>query len=688
MKYPDTERSDQTDVYHGVTVADPYRWLENPDSEATKAWVKAENEVTFKYLKQLPNRKAIQDRLTQLWNYERFGLPRSRRGKYFYTRNNGLQNQSVLLVADSLTGEPHELIDPNKWTKDGTADLAAWTPSDDGKLLAYAKATAGSDWKEWFVLNVETGEQLSDHLKWVKFSGVSWTPDSAGFYYSRYDEPKEGEEFTGSNYFQKLYYHKLRDDQSADQLIYERKDEKEWGFGGHVTEDGKLLIISVWKGSERKNQLFYKRLDQPDAKVVELITGFDAEYDYLGNYGDTLYVLTDADAPNRRVMAIDLTNPEVENWQELIAERKEVLESISLTGNQFMAEYLQDAKSVVHIYDLTGKRTRELKLPGIGSVGGFGGLRDATETFYYFTGYTQPTTIYHYDLATGKSKVFKSPDVPIDSSQYETRQVFFKSTDGAKVPMFITYKKGIQWDGKRPTILYAYGGFNISLTPGYSPANMAWIEAGGVYAVANLRGGGEYGRQWHEAGMKENKQQVFDDFISAAEYLTKNNYTSTKHLAIRGGSNGGLLVGAVMAQRPDLFGVALPAVGVMDMLRYHKFTIGWAWVGEFGSADDEAEFKTLLAYSPLHNLKKGVRYPATLVTTADHDDRVVPAHSFKFAAELQQAQAVDGPPTLIRIETSAGHGAGKPTTKRIEEAADIFAFTASFIGDDMSWKSE
>lgn len=686
MTYPATQRSNQTDHYHGVSVADPYRWLEEPDSAETKAWVKAENELTFGYLAKLKNRSAIRGRLTELWNYERFGLPVKRGDYYFYTRNDGLQNQSVLFVADSLNGKPRQLIDPNAWSEDGSVDLANWTISKDGKLLAYAQATAGSDWKEWRVLDVASGEPLSDHLKWVKFSGVSWTPDSKGFYYSRYAEPAEGEEFTASNYHQKLYYHRLGEPQSADKLIYERPDEKEWGFGGDVSEDGKLLTISVWRGSERKSQLFYQRLDDPKAKVVELITGFDAEYQLLGNDGDRLYLATDLNAPNSRVVAIDLAKPDQADWVELIPEQKEVLETVSLVGDQFIAEYLQNARSVVRRFDLNGKPLGEVTLPGIGSAGGFGGRRDSTETFYYFTSYTRPTTIYRYDLPTEKSEVFRQPTAPFNPDDFETKQVFFKSTDDTRVPMFITYRKGTKWDGKRPTILYGYGGFNISLTPSYSPANLAWLEAGGVYVVANLRGGGEFGREWHEGGMGENKQQVFDDFIAAANYLIENDYTDQKHLAIRGGSNGGLLVGAVMTQRPDLFAVALPAVGVHDMLRYHKFTIGWAWVGEFGSADDADQFKVLKAYSPLHNIKPGVEYPATMIITADHDDRVVPAHSFKFAAELQQAQAKNGPPTLIRIETSAGHGAGKPTTKRIDEAADIFAFTSSFIGETMNWK--
>ncbi len=678
-KYPAARKSDQVDDYHGTQVADPYRWLEDPDSEETKAWVKAQQDVTANYFADAPMRQQIQDRLTELWNYERFGLPSERGRKYFFDRNDGLQNQSVIYVADSLNGEPRVLLDPNKLSEDGTVALSGTALSEDGKLLAYGLAASGSDWQEWRVRSVETGEDLADHLQWIKFSGASWTPDGAGFYYSRYDEPNEETKFTDTNYFQKLYFHKIGTPQSEDVLAYDRPDQKEWGFDGEVTEDGKYLIITVTRGTERKNQLFYKDLSQPDAKVVELLQGFDAKYEFIANDGAVLYVKTDLDAPRGRVVAIDLAKPDRGDWKEIVPQVNEVLDSASVVGDQLFANYLKDAYSQVQVYDLAGKHLRDVTFPGIGTAGGFRGQRDQDETFYAFTSFIQPTTIYRYDLKTGESTIFRAPKTPFDPSKYETRQVFYQSKDGTRVPMFITAKKGLKLDGQNPTLLYAYGGFDIALTPSYSVTTAAWLELGGVYALPNLRGGGEYGREWHEAGMKERKQNVFDDFIGAAEYLIGEGYTSRDKLAIYGGSNGGLLVGACMTQRPDLYGACIPAVGVMDMLRFHKFTIGWAWVPEYGSSDSADEFKYLYAYSPLHNIKSGVQYPATMITTADHDDRVVPAHSFKFAATLQEAQA-GAEPTLIRIESKAGHGAGTPTSKRIELAADQLSFLAKELG--------
>jgi len=680
LTYPKTRRSDHIDHYHGTDVPDPYRWLEDPDSDETKAWVEAEKKVTFGFLESIPEREPIKDRLTKLWNYERFGLPRKRGERYFYTRNDGLQNQSVLYVADGVEGEARLLIDPNQWAADGTVALFGWTPSEDGKLLAYGVAAAGSDWHEWKVLDVETGEEMSDHLKWVKFSGVSWLKDGSGLFYSRYDEPKEGEQFTGVNYYQKLFFHKIGDEQSQDVLVYERRDEKEWGFDGHVTEDARFLIITIWRGTERKNQVFYKDLTKPDAAVVELLAGFEFEYDFIGNDGDTFWFNTDDAAALRRVVAIDINKPQRDDWQEVIPEAKEVLQGVGLVGDRFLALYLKDAASQVRIFDLAGTYIRDVDLPAIGSAEGFGGRRTDRETFYYFSNYTTPGTIYKYDIAAGTSEVFREPKVDFDPEAYETRQVFYESKDGTRIPMFITHKRGITRDGSHPTLLYAYGGFNISQTPGFSVSNLVWLERGGVYAVPNLRGGGEYGRDWHEAGMLEKKQNVFDDFIAAAQWLIDNKYTSTDKLAIRGGSNGGLLVGAAMTQRPELFAAAVPAVGVMDMLRYHNFTIGWAWVSEYGSSADAKAFQTLLRYSPLHNLQPGTRYPATLVTTADHDDRVVPAHSFKFAAQLQHAHQGDKP-VLIRIETRAGHGAGTPTVKLIEASADVLAFLTKVLDD-------
>ncbi len=678
FQYPNTRRDNTEDSYHGTKVTDPYRWLEDTESEETANWVEAQNKVTFDYLRNISTRQPIVDSLTSLWNYERFGRPFKRGDFYFYSHNNGLQNQSVLYVTNSLESEARVLLDPNQWSQEGTKALSSYAPSPNGKLMAYSISSAGSDWREWHVLNVETGERLDDHIQWSKFSSASWANDNSGFYYSRYDEPKEGEEFSGTNYFQKLYFHKIGTSQSEDQLIYQRADQKEWGFGGYVTEDGNYLIISVWKGSDRKNQLFYKDLTKADAKVVELISGFDADYDFIGNDRNRFWILTDLDAPQKRVVEIDLNEPSRNNWQTLIEEAEHRLESISNTGGHFIVQYLQDAQNRVYVFAENGSPIREVELPGVGSTSGFGGKRAETETFYSFTNYVTPTRIYRYNIETGESELYKEPDVVFAPDHYETKQVFVTSKDGTKVPMFVTSKKGLKLNGKNPTILYGYGGFDISLTPGFSVANLVWLEMGGIYAVANLRGGGEYGLRWHEAGMRDNKQNVFDDFISCAEWLQKEKYTNTSNLAIRGGSNGGLLVGACITQRPDLFGAAIPAVGVMDMLRYHKFTIGWAWVGEYGSSDEGHQFNTLIKYSPLHNLRPGTNYPPTMVTTADHDDRVVPGHSFKFAAQLQYCHQGKNP-VLIRIEESAGHGAGTPTSKRIDAAADVFAFLTEVL---------
>ncbi len=679
LMYPTTARGDQIDDYHGLKIADPYRWLEQLDSDETKAWVTAQNRLTFDYLENIPQRKALRARLEELWNYERFGLPRTRHGKYFFTRNDGLQNQSVLFVADSLRGEPRVLLDPNQLSADGTVALSSWVLSDDGQWMAYSLAAAGSDWHDWRVLNVATGENTKDLLKWVKFSGVSWTNDNKGFYYSRYDEPQAGAKFTGANYYQKLYYHKLGDDQANDKLIYERKDQKEWGFGGSVTEDGKYLIITVWRGTEQKNLIFYQDLEAADGKTHELVSEWEADYNFVGNEGSKFWLTTDRNAPFKCLVAVDVAKPGKPQWETLIPETKDTLQGVSAVGGQLVAEYLHDACSAVKVFDTSGKLVREVALPGLGSSGGFGGRFDQSETFYTFTSYTIPGAIYRYDVKTGKSEVFREPNVKFDADKFESKQIFYKSKDGTQVPMILTYRKGLELNGSNPTILYAYGGFNISLSPGFSVSTIAWLEQGGVYAVPNLRGGGEYGRAWHEAGMKGLKQNVFDDYLAAAQWLIDNKYTSPKKLAIRGGSNGGLLVGAAMTQRPELFGAAVPAVGVMDMLRYHKFTIGWAWAPEYGSADDAELFKVLHAYSPLHNLKPGTKYPATLVTTGDHDDRVVPAHSYKFAAALQSAQAGETP-ALIRIETRAGHGAGTPTSKLIDASADVLAFLVKELG--------
>ncbi len=673
LTYPTSYKSNQADNYHGTLVADPYRWLEDPDSEETRTWIEAQNQITFGYLSEIPAREKIKQRLTKLWDYEKYGIPFKEGDRYFYFKNDGLQNQSVFYTLKTLDDQPQVLLDPNKLSEDGTVALSGLSISEDGKLLAYGLSSSGSDWQEWKVRDVETGEDLQDHLKWIKFSGASWTHDHQGFFYSRYDEPNEKTRLEDVNYYQKLYYHQLGKPQSEDVLIYHRPDQKEWGFSGGVTEDGRYLIISIWLGTDSKNLVFSKDLTNPNAEVVELINQFEADYSFIDNDDSVFYFRTDLNAPRGRVIAIDTKNPASENWQEIIPQSAETLESVGILNNQFVADYLKDAHSQIKIFDLKGVFIREVELPGLGSAGGFGGKRYDTETFYSFTSFTIPGTIYRYNMVTGKSEIFRQPQVDFNPDEYETKQVFYHSKDGTRVPMFITHKKGIKLDGNNPSYLYAYGGFNASMTPGFSVSLLLWMEMGGVYAMPNIRGGGEYGEEWHQAGIKDKKQNVFDDFIGAAEWLIANKYTKTEKLAIAGGSNGGLLVGACITQRPDLFGAALPAVGVMDMLRFHKFTIGWAWTSEYGSADNPEEFPALYAYSPLHNITPNTAYPATLITTADHDDRVVPAHSFKFAAALQEAHAGDAP-TLIRIETKAGHGAGKPTAKIIEEAADKWAF--------------
>ena len=685
LEYPKAKTVDQVDDYHGTKVADPYRWLEDTDSPDTLAWVQAENKLTFSYLEQIPYRQAIHERLTKLWNYERFEVPEQHGGRYFYQHNTGLQNQSLLLVADSLNAAPRLLLDPNTLSTDGTVALSAHAISDDGKLLAYGTAASGSDWTEWHVRDVDTAKDLPDLLKWVKFSGASWTKDGKGFYYSRYDEPKQGAPLRDANYFQKLYFHRLGTAQSEDQLIYERPDNKELGFAGAVTDDGRYLIITVWQGTSPKNRLYYKDLSQPDSPVVKLLDDFDAQYQFIDNNGPVFWIKTDLDAPRGRLISIDTRTPERATWKTLVPQAADTITNASAVDDKFLVEYLKDARTEVRVHDLQGKFLRSVDLPGIGTAQGFAGKRTDKETFYSFTSFTVPTTIYRYDPKAGASAIFRRPKVDFDASRYETKQVFYPSKDGTRIPMFLTYKKGIKLDGQNRVLLYAYGGFDISLTPQFSVSNLVWLEMGGVYAQANLRGGGEYGEDWHLAGTKLHKQNVFDDFISAAEWLIANHYTTSSHLAIRGGSNGGLLVGACLTQRPDLFGAALPAVGVMDMLRFHKFTIGWAWTSDYGSSDDPDQFKALYAYSPLHNLKPGTKYPPTFITTADHDDRVVPGHSFKFAATMQADQG--GPaPVLIRVEPKAGHGAGKPISKQIEEIGDAWAFVARNLNMDVELK--
>ena len=688
LSYPVTRTTNQVDHYNGVAVADPYRWLEDDNSAETKAWVEAQNKVTFGFLESIPQRQAIKQRLTTLHNYEHIEPPFKRGGRYFFSRKDGLQNQSVIYTMRSLEAAPAVLLDPNKLSTDGTVALSGLDVSDDGNLLAYGLATAGSDWQEWKVRDVNSGEDLADQIRWVKFSRASWTKDGKGFFYSRYDEPPASARMTQVNYFQKLYYHRLGTAQSEDKLVYDRPDQKEWAFSGDVTDDGRYLIITVSRGTDPKKAVFYQDLNESSAKVIELLPGFEAKYSFIDNDGPVFWFKTDLNAPLGRVIAIDTSHPEKANWRELVPQSDETLQSVSTVGGRFVASYLKDAHSVVKLFALDGKAERELPLPGIGSTSGFAGKREQNETFYRFTSFTVPGRVYRYDFSTGATTLWREPKVPFNPDDYQTRQVFYRSKDGTRVPMFITNRKGLKLNGRTPTLLYGYGGFDISLQPSFSEANLAWLEMGGVYAVANIRGGGEYGEGWHQAGMKLKKQNVFDDFIAAAEWLCGarrdarppgERITQPRKLAISGGSNGGLLVGACETQRPDLFGACLPAVGVMDMLRFNKFTIGWAWTSDYGSPENPEEFKALYPYSPLHHIRKGTCYPPTLITTADHDDRVVPAHSFKFAATMQAAQSCPNP-ILIRIETRAGHGAGKPTAKLIEESADKLAFLVRELG--------
>jgi prolyl oligopeptidase len=684
LKYPDTKKGDVTEDYHGTKVADPYRWLEDDvrKSKEVAEWVADENKVTESFLASIPERAAIKNRLTELWNFERYSppiriaLPNQVGAKYFYFKNNGLQNQSVLYAQDSLDGEPHLVLDPNSWSKDGTIALAGMAFTDDGKYLAYGKAESGSDWNTWHVLDVATGKPLPDELKWVKFSNASWTNDGKGFFYSRFPEPQKEAEHQALSENQKLYYHRLGTPQGDDALVYQLPEHPKWSIAGGVTEDGRYLIIDIGEGTtSHKARISYKDLHEPKGMPVELVGTFEDRLDFLGNDGPVFYFKTDYHAPRMRIVAIDTRTPDKKSWKTIVTEAKETLETVHLLGNQLFCIYLQDAKTLVKIHELSGALVRVVELPGIGTADGFRGKRIDTETFYSFSSFATPPSIFHYDLSTGKSKLFRQAQVKFDPSQYEVKQIFYPSKDGTKVPMFIAHKKGIKLDGTNPTLLYGYGGFDISLTPTFSVQRLQWMEMGGVFALANLRGGGEYGDAWHRAGTKTQKQNVFDDFIAAAEYLIHEKYTNSRRLAIQGGSNGGLLVGACMTQRPDLYGACLPAVGVMDMLRFQKFTAGRYWVDDYGSSDNSDEFHALYKFSPYHALMKNgpKQYPPTLVTTADTDDRVVPGHSFKFAAALQAMQT--GPaPVLIRIETKAGHGAGKPTAKVIEEVADQWAF--------------
>ncbi|MDQ6678359.1 MAG: prolyl oligopeptidase family serine peptidase [Acidobacteriota bacterium] len=687
LSYPAAPKGSQVDDYHGTKIADPYRGLEDADAPATRKWVEQENQLTFSYLNRLPGRDAIKKQLTGLWSYEKFERLFKAGPHYFYFHNDGLQNQSVLDVMASLNGEPRVLIDPNTYRKDGTAALGGGSVSWDGKLYAYSVAQAGSDWAEWHVREVETGKDLPDLIRWTKGTGAAWTQDNKGFYYSRYPEPAPEKVLTAAALDQKVYFHKLGTEQSSDALVYARPDHPNWGLHARMLEGGRYLMLEIYTGFPGKNLLAYRDLNAADPRTVDLVSSLQAAYDPIANAGTTLYLLTTDGAPRGRVIAMDLNHPERERWKEVVPEGPETLEDVHMADGKLLLDYMKDAHSAARLVDLDGKRIADLgagavadvTMPGLGTASWSPARLQDTEMFYGFSGFTTPPGVYRLDLKTGKSTVVRESKVAFDASRFETQQVFYPSKDGTRVPMFLSFRKGLKRDGRKAALLYGYGGFAISETPRFTPAVMEWLEMGGVYASAVLRGGGEFGETWHEAGMRAKKQNVFDDFIAAAEWLIANEYTSTPKLAIMGGSNGGLLVGAVLNQRPDLFGAAMPAVGVMDMLRFQKFGFGTQWVGEYGSAENAEDLPVLRAYSPLHNIRKGVRYPPTLITTADHDDRVMPGHSLKYAATLQQAQ--EGPaPVLIRVETRAGHGAGMPTSKRIDEWVDRFVFLKSALG--------
>lgn len=681
IEYPATTTVDHVDVYHGVEVADPFRWLEDDvrESEAVKHWVDAQNEVTFAYLDTIPERDVVKRRLTELWDFERYGTPYKEGGRYYYSYNDGLQNQNAIYVQSSLDGEAELLIDPNTWSDDGTVALAAYYPSPDGRHVAYLIQDGGSDWRKARIVEVDSGKILDDELDWLKFTGLSWAGDGSGFYYSRYPETAEEEKFQSLNLNQAVYFHRVGTTQDEDVLVFASPDNPEWGYAANVTDDGEHLIITVWIGTDNRYQIIHQDLTDPDASPAYLIEGFDHDYSLVGKVGSELFFRTNKDAPRNRLIAIDVTRPDPEHWREVIPQAEDVLDGVSLVGGRVIADYMQDAQTIVKVFDLEGKQTGTVNLPGIGTASGFAGKFDDPETFFAYTSFDTPTTVNRLDVETGEVTVFRKPEVSFDSDDYVVKQVFYSSKDGTRVPMFIAHHVDVEPDGQTPTLLFGYGGFNISLTPSFSVTRLAWMEMGGVYAVANLRGGGEYGKKWHKAGTGVNKQNVFDDFIAAAEYLIDEGYTNPSKLAIFGGSNGGLLVGAVTNQRPELFGAAIPAVGVMDMLRFQEFTAGRFWVDDYGSSDNPEEFEALYAYSPYHNTRAGTEYPAILVTTADTDDRVVPGHSFKYAAAMQKAQGGKAP-VLIRIETRAGHGSGSPTEMVIEDYADRWAFLIRNLG--------
>ncbi|MDR1459608.1 MAG: prolyl oligopeptidase family serine peptidase [Bacteroidales bacterium] len=678
VNYPETKKVDQIDDYFGTKISDPYRWLEDDRSAETEAWVKAQNEVTFGYLDKIPFRTALKDKLTALTDYEKYSSPFKENGKYYFFKNNGLQNQNVLYVQDSLTAEPAIFLDPNTLSEDGTVALSGLSFSNNGKYFGYMVSRSGSDWQEIYVMDLQSGKLLEDHIQWAKFTDVSWQGD--GFYYSAYDAPTKGKEFSGVNENHKIYYHKIGEQQSKDRLIYQNKLYPKRFYSAYVDEDERILFIFE-SGDGRGNNLYIQDLTRKDAKIIQIADNMDNTYSPVEVLGNRILILTNDQAPKYKIMETTISSPEQNNWKELIPESDAVLSSATVIGNKLILNYEKDASSHVYRYDLDGKLLNEIQLPALGTAG-FSGKKNEREAFFVFTSFTFPTSIYRYDTETNKTELYRSPKVNFNSKDYVTEQIFYTSKDGTKVPMFLTYKKGMKKNGQNPVLLYGYGGFNISLTPSFSTSRLPFIENGGIYVQVNLRGGSEYGEEWHIAGTKLQKQNVFDDFIAAAQYLIEQKYTHSDKIAVMGGSNGGLLVGAVVNQRPELFKVAIAQVGVMDMLRYHKFTIGWNWASDYGTSEDNKEmFEYLKAYSPLHNLKQGTHYPATLITTADHDDRVVPAHSFKYAAVLQEANESTNP-TLIRIDTKSGHGAGKPIAKVIEEQADTYSFIFWNLGMD------
>jgi prolyl oligopeptidase len=691
LHYPDTHTIDQIDDYHGTLVADPYRWLEDTDSEETKAWIEDQNQLTHMFLN-VPVKEDIRKRLTSLWDYPRALAPRKIRDRFFQLRNSGLQNHAVLYTMDSLKGERRVLLDPNSLSEDGTIALTNWEVSKDGNLLAYATNASGSDWQVWRVRDVNNGKDLNDVIEWSKFSSVAWSPDSSGFYYSRYDEPQEEQTYEGINQNQKVYFHRLGKTQATDLLVYHRPDQPEWGFETFVSDDGNYLIFQVWKGTDTRNLFFYRPLES-SGDFIEIISELEARYEYIGNDEQIFYIWTDHEAPRGQLIAIDLNDPDKSSWRTIIPECEDALENIKLINNQFIAIYLHHAYHKIKRFDIAGNFLGEIDLPKIGSVLSLDlvnylfGERDDDEFYFAFHSFTYPPTVLRYSFNLDQLIEIDTPTIDFNFNHYQTKQVFVKSKDGTQIPLFLVHHPNLQKNQNNPTLLYGYGGFNIALTPSFMVQRLVWLELGGIIAVANLRGGGEYGEEWHKAGNLLNKQNVFDDMIACAEYLVSSGYTSSPKLAIEGRSNGGLLVGACITQRPDLFGAALPAVGVMDMLRFHKFTIGWAWVSDYGSAEDPEQFKVLYSYSPLHNIIPGTDFPATLVTTADHDDRVVPGHSFKFISALQAAQAGNAP-ILIRIQTKAGHGFGKPTSLLIEEQTDIYTFLVKVLDIELSKTAE